>query len=125
MTAYGGRFEIAHKCRFTHAVDNQVYAPSLCDLPAFSYEILLCVDDDVVGAGRARRACFHLSRDCSDHVRAKVLGPLHQQPSHPARSRVNQHETAGNRLPEFVDQVVCRHALQRERRAFLECKFVG
>jgi len=50
---------------------------------------------------------------------------VHQQPSHPAHSRVNQHETAGNRLPEFVDKVVCGHALQRERRAFLECKFVG
>jgi hypothetical protein len=78
-----------------HAVNDQICAPPLRDRLGFSDEILLCVDDDVVSAGRSRRPCFRLSRDCSDHVRAKVLGPLHQQPSHPARSRVNQHETAG------------------------------
>ena len=47
-------------------------------------EILLCVDDDVISAGRARRACFRLSRDCSDHVRAKVLLPT-APAAHPPR----------------------------------------
>ena len=125
MAAYGHRVQIALKCRSAHAVNNQICAPPLRDPLGFSGKILLCVDDNVVSAGRARRPCFRLSRDCADHVRTKVLGPLHQQASHPARSRVNQHEAAGNRQPEFMDQVVCRHALQRERRAFLERKFVG
>jgi hypothetical protein len=63
MAAYGGRFEIALKCRFAHAVDNQICPPPVRDPLYFSHEILLCVDDDVVSAGRARRARFRLSRD--------------------------------------------------------------
>jgi hypothetical protein len=37
---------------------------------------------------------------------------------------MNQHETAGGKLPEFVDEVVSRHALQRERSAFFKGKSV-
>jgi hypothetical protein len=51
----------------------------------FSNEILLCIENDVVSAGRARRPCFRLSRNRSDHCCAKVLGPLDQQSSHSTR----------------------------------------
>jgi hypothetical protein len=37
---------------------------------------------------------------------------------------VNQQETAGTKLSEFVDQVMGRRALQWEGRAFLERKFI-
>ena len=36
----------------------------------------------------------------------------------------DQHDTAGTRPPEFVDEVVRRHPLQRKRRALLETKVV-
>jgi hypothetical protein len=50
------RFQIVLKCRSAHAVNNQICAPPLRDPLDFSHEILLCVDDDVVSAGRARGA---------------------------------------------------------------------
>ena len=57
-------------------------------------------------------------------VAPRLLGPLHQQSSHAARRRVNQHDTAGTWPTEFVDQVVCRHTLLRTSRALLETKVV-
>ena len=54
------------------------------------------------------------------HGSAQVLGPLDQQATHAAGRRLDQHDTAGTRRPEFVNEVVRRHSLQRKRRALLE-----
>src|SRR5579883_72637 len=53
-----------------------------------------------------------------------MFRPLHEQSAHTPRSRMNQHKIARLGLSKFVNQVVRRHTLQRERRALFEREFI-
>ena len=110
---------------FAHRIVGDVHAPAAGDALDLFQEVLLGVEDHLVGAGRARQRRLLLGGRRPDHERAGLLGDLAQEQADAAGCGMHQAPIAGLQRIGDVRQDVGGDALHHGRGALLEADRSG
>ena len=106
-------------------VVDDVDAAALRDAQRFLAEVVLAVEDDVVGAERPSALGLLRRTDGGDHRGAAQPGELHQQTADAAGRGMHQAGRAFLQLEGRMGEVVGRQSLQHQRRGRTEVQRVG
>ncbi len=112
-------FERAWIRLLADAVIDHVALLAVGDLVHALYEILVAINDDMMGPGRLGNLGLVRRGDCADHRRAQRPPPLAKDEPDAARRRVDEHRVALLDAIGLAQEILRAESLEHDRRASL------